>query len=99
MFKIAPLELESILLTHPKVQDVAVVGKPHPLFEELPTAFVVKRPGVHVAEHELLDFVASEVTIYFRALKVKRWAFYLYQLPGIIRVKYIGLPDKLRWCM
>ncbi|KAH9637680.1 hypothetical protein HF086_009348 [Spodoptera exigua] len=38
--QVAPSELEAILLQHPGVKDVGVVGKPDPMVGELPTAFV-----------------------------------------------------------
>ncbi|XP_053605775.1 luciferin 4-monooxygenase-like isoform X2 [Plodia interpunctella] len=65
-YKVAPLELESILLAHPKVLEAAVVGKIVPDFGEEPTAFVVKQPGVDVTETELVDYVAAEVSPYMQ---------------------------------
>lgn len=61
----SPSELEALLLQHPAVRDVGVVGKPDPLVGELPTAFVVKKPGVHVTQKELVDFVAGKVSFLF----------------------------------
>ncbi|XP_049870670.1 luciferin 4-monooxygenase-like [Pectinophora gossypiella] len=61
-YKVAPLELETILLLHPGVREAGVVGKPDPEFTELPTAFVVRQPGSSVTEQELIDFVADEVS-------------------------------------
>ncbi|CAH0592509.1 unnamed protein product [Chrysodeixis includens] len=60
--QVAPSELEAILLRHPSVKDVGVVGKPDSLVGELPTAFVVKKPGANVSEKELVDFVADKVS-------------------------------------
>lgn len=60
--QVAPSELEAILLRHPQVKDVGVVGKPDALVGELPTAFVVKKPGSNVSEKELVDFVADKVS-------------------------------------
>ncbi|XP_050509309.1 luciferin 4-monooxygenase-like [Diabrotica virgifera virgifera] len=61
-FQVAPAELEALLLHHPKVLDVGVVGLPDELAGELPVAFVVKKPGVAVTEQELQDFVAGKVS-------------------------------------
>nr|CAD7398770.1 unnamed protein product [Timema poppensis] len=55
--KVSPSELESILLTHPAVKDVAVVGIPEPVFGELPLAYIVKQPGVSVKEEEIHKFL------------------------------------------
>lgn len=44
-FQVAPAELEAELLTHPAIQDAAVIGKPDDAAGELPMAFVVAAPG------------------------------------------------------
>lgn len=59
-FQVAPAELEAILLNHPKVLDVGVVGAPDEVAGELPLAFVAKKPGVDVTEQELVEAVASK---------------------------------------
>jgi fatty-acyl-CoA synthase len=57
---IYPAEIERVLAHHPAVAEVAVVGRPDPKWQEVPVAFVVRRPGIaadaealkrHVAEH------------------------------------------------
>lgn len=53
--------IEHILLQHPAVLDAGVVGRPSPVVEELPTALIVKQPGVNITEQELIDYVAKEV--------------------------------------
>ena len=54
-----PKEVEQLLLRHPKVRDVAVVGAPHPVKGAVPIAFVVLRaPGAASAE-ELTAFFHS----------------------------------------
>jgi len=45
-YRIGPFEVESALLEHPSVMDVAVVGKPDPLRGQIVKAFVVLRPGM-----------------------------------------------------
>lgn len=52
-----PAELESVLLEHPGVADVAVIGVPDERAGELPRAFVVKKPGVGVTEEEIVHFM------------------------------------------
>lgn len=39
--KIFPREVEECLLSHPEIQDCAVVGRPHPILGEEPVAFLV----------------------------------------------------------
>ncbi|XP_022913006.2 luciferin 4-monooxygenase-like [Onthophagus taurus] len=60
-FQIAPAELEAILLTHPKIQDAGVVGKPDDKAGELPTAFVIKKSGAKLTENEVKFYVAGFV--------------------------------------
>jgi acyl-coenzyme A synthetase/AMP-(fatty) acid ligase len=47
---IGPWELESVLLGHPAVREVAVVGKPHRVLGEIPRAFIVAEPGATPGE-------------------------------------------------
>nr|XP_023022319.1 luciferin 4-monooxygenase-like [Leptinotarsa decemlineata]XP_023022320.1 luciferin 4-monooxygenase-like [Leptinotarsa decemlineata]XP_023022321.1 luciferin 4-monooxygenase-like [Leptinotarsa decemlineata] len=61
-YQVAPAELEAILLGHPKVIDVGVVGLPDEISGELPIAFVVKDDEENVTEQELQDYVASKVS-------------------------------------
>jgi len=56
---VAPAELESLLLTHPKIKDVAVIGLPNPEAGELPMAFVVKCPNSTLSENDVVQFVNS----------------------------------------
>ncbi|GAB4175273.1 MAG: long-chain fatty acid--CoA ligase [Rhodocyclaceae bacterium] len=50
---IYPREVEEVLLAHPAVLEVAVLGSPDPEWGERVTAFVVVREGVRVSEAEL----------------------------------------------
>ncbi|SDI12577.1 class I adenylate-forming enzyme family protein [Lutimaribacter saemankumensis] len=50
---IYPREVEEALLTHPSVQEVAVVGRPDPEWGEEVVAFVVCTPGQPLTEAEL----------------------------------------------
>ena len=48
-----PREVEEVLLTHPAVREVAVVGRPDAEWGELVVAFVAPRPGQRVDRDEL----------------------------------------------
>lgn len=61
-FQVAPAELETILLTHPKIKDAAVIGVPNKEAGELPRAFVVRSEDI--TEQEILNFVADKVAPY-----------------------------------
>ncbi|XP_068628857.1 uncharacterized protein [Battus philenor] len=62
--QVAPAELESILRSHPAVQDAAVVGIPHEFYGEAPKAFVIPKTGQNPSEEELQSFVANQVAVY-----------------------------------
>jgi long-chain acyl-CoA synthetase len=59
---IYPREIEEVLLRHPDIVEVSVVGRPHPEWGEEVIAFVVARPATRVAPEELdrlcLDSIA-----------------------------------------
>ena len=55
--QVAPAELEALLVTHPKIQDAAVIGLPDERAGELPRAYVVPRPGEKVTEDDVKEFV------------------------------------------
>jgi acyl-CoA synthetase (AMP-forming)/AMP-acid ligase II len=63
-FQVPPAELEALLITHPAVADVAVVGVPDLEAGELPRAFVVRTPGTEVDAEELMTYVSDRVATY-----------------------------------
>ncbi len=69
-FQVPPAELEALLLTHPQVADVAVIGQPDDEAGEIPVAFVVLKPGQEVAASDLQGFVAGQVASYKQIRKV-----------------------------
>jgi 4-coumarate--CoA ligase len=66
--QVAPAELESLLLSHPCVADVAVIGSPDEDAGEVPHAFVV--PSGEVSDTEIMEFVASRVAVYKKVRRV-----------------------------
>lgn len=57
--QVAPAELEAVLLSHPQVADVGVIGLADPAAGELPLAWIVRKPGATITEKEVEDFVAG----------------------------------------
>jgi fatty-acyl-CoA synthase len=58
---ISSVEVEGILLRHPAVQEVAVVGVPHEKWGEAPRAFVVLKSGGAATEDELREFARERM--------------------------------------
>jgi long-chain acyl-CoA synthetase len=61
---IAPLEVEGVLGEHPAVQEVAVVGVPHPTLGETVAAYVVLKAGGNCTQDELRHFAAERMAQY-----------------------------------
>jgi len=57
--QVAPAELEGLLITHPKIQDAAVIGVEIP-GTEAPRAYIVK--GGDITEHEVKEFVKQNAS-------------------------------------
>jgi len=47
------------LLTHPEIEDAAVIGIPNLDCGELPMAFIVKSPKSKLSEKDVVDYVHS----------------------------------------
>jgi acyl-CoA synthetase (AMP-forming)/AMP-acid ligase II len=60
-FQVAPAELEALLITHPEVQDVAVIGVPDEECGELPKAYVVPS-GDSVDADALMEWCGERVS-------------------------------------
>jgi acyl-CoA synthetase (AMP-forming)/AMP-acid ligase II len=63
---ISSVEVEGLLLRHPAVQEVAIVGLPHERWGEAPHAFVVLREGARADESELREFARANIA-HFKA--------------------------------
>jgi fatty-acyl-CoA synthase len=63
---ISSVEVEGVMLRHPAVQEVAIVGLPHELWGEAPHAFVVLKSGASVSEEELREFARNNLA-HFKA--------------------------------
>jgi fatty-acyl-CoA synthase len=54
---ISSIDVEVMIMSHPKVLEAAVIAVPHPKWVERPLACVVPKPGVSLAREEILDWL------------------------------------------
>jgi acyl-CoA synthetase (AMP-forming)/AMP-acid ligase II len=59
-----PREVEEILIAHPGVAEVVVIGIPDTYWGEAVHAVVVRQPGSEVSERELIDYCAQSLAGY-----------------------------------
>ena len=62
---ISSIDVESLIMGHPKVLEAAVIAVPHPKWVERPLACVVPKPGVSIDPREIVDYLRD---------KLARWA-------------------------
>jgi len=76
-FNVYPAEIEEYLFTHPKVQNVSVIGVPDNVFGEVAVAYVVAREGATVVPEEIVDYCVGEIANF----KVPRYVEIVDELP------------------
>ncbi len=74
---ISSVEVEGVLLRHPCVQEVSVVGMPHPKWGEAPHAFVVLKPSQKTSEIEIQQFARDNLAHF----KMPQWVSFVDDLP------------------
>src|SRR6266498_712967 len=74
---ISSVEVEGVLLRHPSVQEVAIVGLPHERWGESPQAFVVLKAGARATEADLLEFAR----VHLAHFKAPQGVTFLAELP------------------
>ena len=74
---ISSVEVEGVLLRHPAIMEVAVVGVPDDRWGEAPHGFVVLKPGVAATEDDLRAFARERIAHF----KVPRAFAFVAELP------------------
>jgi acyl-CoA synthetase (AMP-forming)/AMP-acid ligase II len=78
-----PAEVERVLIKHPAVSEVAVVGVPHPKWGEVGAAAIVLKHGRRATEQEIIDYCQGQLAKY----KVPKSIHFLDQLPRTVSQK------------
>lgn len=58
---ISSVDVENMIMSHPKVLEAAVIAVPHPKWVERPLACVVPKPGTTLEPAEILDFLRPQL--------------------------------------
>jgi len=61
---IYPEEVEDILITHPKIEDAAVIGVPNKKWGEVPKALIVVRKGEKIRNEEIIGYCEGKLSKY-----------------------------------
>jgi HIP---CoA ligase len=89
-FNAYPAEIENLLLRHPRIAQVAVIGVPDQRLGEVPKAFVVPAAGPPLEPAEIIEWARAEMANY----KVPRSVEFLDVLPVNATGKVVK--DELR---
>jgi benzoate-CoA ligase len=77
---VSPIEVESVLISHPAVLEAAVVGRPDRDGLIKPQAFIVLKAG-HAASAALVNALQAHVKSRLAAYKYPRWITFVSELP------------------
>jgi acyl-CoA synthetase (AMP-forming)/AMP-acid ligase II len=69
--KIYPREVEEVVLRHPSVQEVAVIGVPDRVWGESVKAVVVLKPGMKASQSDIIEFCKENIASYKKPRSVE----------------------------
>jgi acyl-CoA synthetase (AMP-forming)/AMP-acid ligase II len=87
-FNAYPAEIEDILIRHPDIAHVAVIGVPDDRMGEVGWAFVVRSAGSHLTEQDVIEYAARTLANF----KVPRRVEFLDELPRTPSMKVTKVP-------
>lgn len=70
---VMPREIEDIISTHPKVNQVYVVGVPHEIMGEVGAVFIELKPGGETTRREIINFCKDKLARF----KIPRYVFFV----------------------
>ncbi len=72
-----PMEVEGLLLEHPAVQQVAVVGLSDERLTEVPVAFVERKSAADIDSDVIIDYCRGKVA----SFKIPRYVIFIEEFP------------------
>ena len=58
---ISSIDVENVAIAHPAVAEAAVIGVPHPKWDERPLLVLVRKEGQDVSREQMLDFLRGKL--------------------------------------
>jgi long-chain acyl-CoA synthetase len=75
--KVYPREVEELIMEHPAIQEVAVIGAPHQIRGEQVMAFIVLKDDETASEEEIIEFCKGRIARF----KIPRKVMFIDELP------------------
>ncbi|MYF31632.1 MAG: hypothetical protein F4169_22830, partial [Gammaproteobacteria bacterium] len=87
-------EVEGLLLEHPAVQQVAVVGLPDRRLSEVPVAFVERKPDADIEADDVFAYCRGKVA----SFKIPRHAIFIDEFPMTAsgKIRKVELREKAK---
>jgi long-chain acyl-CoA synthetase len=63
-YNIYPVELDDVLMSHPKILEACTIGIPHEYRGETVKAFIVAKPGQALTEEEVINYCKKNLAAY-----------------------------------
>ncbi|MDJ0349426.1 AMP-binding protein [Cryobacterium sp. PH29-G1] len=90
---VAPAEVETVLVEHPAVAEVAVIGVPHERWGEVGVAFIVLAPGFSAEEAGILAYARTQLA----AFKLPAFVRFVSDIPRSMGNKVLRRQLLERW--